>query len=143
MPVESAYRVNSPYVVHETIDGEVIIVNLDSGSYYSLDQAGAVLWESLAQGASLARAVALLEHRYTAEPGAIAAAAQALVTELLAENLLRPGEPAPADGPAPVLNGEARPFVAPVLHKHTDMQDLLLLDPIHEVDEAGWPAVKP
>jgi hypothetical protein len=143
MHVESTYRVNSPYVVHETIDGEVIIVNLDSGSYYSLDQAGADLWESLAQGASLGHAVELLEHRYTAQPGAIANAVQALVAELLAENLLRLGEPAPADGPAPAPNGEARPFVAPVLHKHTDMQDLLLLDPIHEVDEAGWPAVKP
>jgi hypothetical protein len=27
----------------------------------------------------------------------------------------------------------------PVLNKYTDMQDLLLLDPIHEVDERGWP----
>ena len=34
-------------------------------------------------------------------------------------------------------------FEAPILHKYTDMQDLLLLDPIHEVDEAGWPSVKP
>ena len=30
-------------------------------------------------------------------------------------------------------------FEAPILQKYTDMQDLLLLDPIHEVDEAGWP----
>jgi hypothetical protein len=25
------------------------------------------------------------------------------------------------------------------LQKFTDMQELLLLDPIHEVDERGWP----
>ncbi len=30
-------------------------------------------------------------------------------------------------------------FEAPILHKFTDMQELLLLDPIHEVDETGWP----
>jgi hypothetical protein len=47
----------------------------------------------------------------------------------------RNGQPLPAD----VLPAA---FVAPVLHKHTDMQDLLLLDPIHEVDETGWPSVK-
>jgi hypothetical protein len=23
------------------------------------------------------------------------------------------------------------------------MQDLLMLDPIHEVDDAGWPSLKP
>ena len=27
----------------------------------------------------------------------------------------------------------------PRLDKYTDMQELLLLDPIHEVDERGWP----
>jgi hypothetical protein len=26
-----------------------------------------------------------------------------------------------------------------VLGVHPDMQDLLLLDPIHDVDEVGWP----
>ena len=35
------------------------------------------------------------------------------------------------------------PFVNPTLTKFTDMQDLLLLDPIHEVDEMGWPHPKP
>jgi hypothetical protein len=34
-------------------------------------------------------------------------------------------------------------FNAPVLNKYTDMQDLLLLDPIHEVDATGWPSIKP
>jgi hypothetical protein len=31
-------------------------------------------------------------------------------------------------------------YVPPVMNKHSDMQELLLLDPIHEVDEAGWPS---
>lgn len=34
-------------------------------------------------------------------------------------------------------------FEVPVLHKYTDMEDLLLLDPIHEVDDEGWPVAKP
>jgi hypothetical protein len=33
-------------------------------------------------------------------------------------------------------------FRAPRLEKHTDMQDLILLDPVHEVDpQRGWPHV--
>ena len=32
------------------------------------------------------------------------------------------------------------PFEAPRLTKYTDMRDLLVLDPIHDVDESGWPA---
>jgi hypothetical protein len=33
-------------------------------------------------------------------------------------------------------------FEAPVLQKYTDMQDLLLLDPIHDTDETGWPNIR-
>jgi len=29
-----------------------------------------------------------------------------------------------------------------VVEKYTDMQDLVLLDPVHEVDERGWPHVQ-
>ena len=37
-------------------------------------------------------------------------------------------------GPAP------ESYEAPAVHKYTDMENLLLLDPIHEVEEeAGWP----
>ena|SRR6476660_8869681 len=35
--------------------------------------------------------------------------------------------------------GTAAAFVTPELHKYTDMQELLLVDPIHEVAEEGWP----
>jgi len=36
------------------------------------------------------------------------------------------------------------PFVKPILQKYTDMADLLLLDPIHEVDAGqGWPHPAP
>jgi hypothetical protein len=34
-------------------------------------------------------------------------------------------------------------FKPPALNKYSDMQDLLLLDPIHDVDVAGWPTIKP
>jgi len=31
-------------------------------------------------------------------------------------------------------------FRAPTFEKFTDMQELILLDPIHEVDQSGWPS---
>ena len=41
-------------------------------------------------------------------------------------------------GVEPVLAGE---YQAPSLEKYSDLQDLLLIDPIHEADESGWPSV--
>ena len=31
----------------------------------------------------------------------------------------------------------------PALERFTDMEDLLLLDPVHDVEEMGWPHVNP
>ncbi len=30
-------------------------------------------------------------------------------------------------------------FVTPELTRYTDIEDMLILDPIHEVDASGWP----
>ena len=37
---ETTLEVNEPSVISETIDGETIIINLASGTYYSLKDAG-------------------------------------------------------------------------------------------------------
>jgi len=34
------------------------------------------------------------------------------------------------------------PFERPVLEKFTDVQELLALDPVHDVDGSGWPRPK-
>jgi hypothetical protein len=50
---------------------------------------------------------------------------------------------APAASPLELPASEMREFQPPVLESYSDMQDILLLDPIHEVDDkAGWPNPK-
>jgi hypothetical protein len=135
-------------VVHETIDGEVILIALQSGCYYSLDGAGAEIWQALAAGRSLEETVEELERRYQADPGQIEAAVSVLVAELVAERLLHRAEPrVPSGNGGPPLpsagNGARTAFDPPILAKYTDMQDFLLVDPVHEVDDAGWPHPAP
>ena len=43
------FRVNQPAVIAEVIDNEAIVVNLDSGAYYSLRGSACTIWEMLAQ----------------------------------------------------------------------------------------------
>jgi hypothetical protein len=43
-----------------------------------------------------------------------------------------PGSPTEPDG-------KRSPFEAPRLDRYDDMRDLLLADPIHDADTAGWP----
>jgi hypothetical protein len=140
MDSDGWYRVDPRKVAHETIDGEVIMIHLLIGTYYSLDGAGADLWAHLASGRGREETLALLEQRYEAEPGAIAETVDGLVKRLAEEELLEPvADDARASNGSPAEPAAERlPFKPPELEKYTDMQDFLLVDPIHETDETGW-----
>jgi len=143
------FRINSPKVIHETIDGETVIVNLDSGNYYSLDAIGADIWDAIGKSISVDQIIEDISSRYTGEQTEIESAIHNFVDELLHEALISPLEgacPEPGDGhkfPANKEGSGKQPlFTVPALQKYSDMQELLLLDPIHEVDDTGWPNVK-
>lgn len=140
------FRINAPKVIYETIDGEAVIINLDTGCYYSLDKVGADIWGFIEKGVSVEEIKEDLVHRYDGSPTDIESAITRLIANLESENLILPisakasGIENPSELPldiGPVI--EKIQFEAPTLQKYTDMQDLLLLDPIHEVDETGWP----
>jgi hypothetical protein len=140
------FRVNSPNVIHETIEGEVILIDLKTGTYYSLRDSGAAIWQSIEKGAGEDDIETDLRSRYDASGDDIRDAVRRLLGELEREGLVRAdeGETEPAARPSFSNNGAGRlPFAAPVLEKHTDMQDLILLDPVHEVSAEGWPHPAP
>ncbi len=119
------------------------MINLKSGTYYSLADAGAVAWQLLEAGATAEEAAVAIGDRYRGDSAEIAAAVAALAESLLAEGLIveqEPGETAaePAALPPPP-EGELPPFAAPKLEPYIDMQNLIQLDPVHETDERGWP----
>jgi hypothetical protein len=119
-------------VSHQCIDGEVIVIDLESGSYYSLLGMAAQLWNL---ALSVPARADLLERVHSVYgPDAVPPVA-AFVEELVRECLLI-DEPGPYSAVAVEL---PHLFTVPAIEKFTDMQDLLMLDPIHEVDAAGWP----
>jgi Coenzyme PQQ synthesis protein D (PqqD) len=131
------FRPNSPPVIYETIESETIIVNLDAGVYYALNPVGSAVWSGLAQGASVAELVDGLANHYGAA-ATVDESVRSFVDELLAEDLIVAGEGVePPAGPiADWPNGAS--FEAPTLNRYTDMQELLLLDPVHDVGVGGW-----
>lgn len=142
MDLRKRFRVASPNVMHETIEGEVILIDLTTGSYYSLRNAGACIWHAIEQGADEDEIGAALELRYDGLPEVMHEAARRLVAELQAEGLIEEDVRAIRADPLALFEdgtGSRTPFQAPVLEKFTDMQDLVLIDPVHQVGEAGWP----
>lgn len=135
------YSVNSGQVISEVIDGEAVMINMTTGNYYSLNETGAGIWDALERSATVDEVVSGLEARYDAPREQIEQAVRELVAELEREDLIVPaadtGDARPAASAEPSRGGAA--FAQPRLEKHTDMQDLILLDPVHEVGQAGWP----
>ena len=138
------YSIDPARVISETIDGESIVIDLVSGAYYSLRGSSAPVWDLASSGLTLDEIVASLEGQFDASAGEIRAAVEPLLDELTAEGVLELGpETRSANGKVadPAVVGREL-FEKPVLEKFTDMQDFLLVDPIHEVGEAGWPHPK-
>jgi len=133
------YRVNTPAVASQVIGGEAMLIHFDSGRYYAVEGSGADVIGWLEEGRSIDEVVDAWGET-GARRDAIAETIERFVRTLLDEGLLV----ALADGAPPTT---ARPtaraaFAPPSLATYTDLEDLLRLDPIHDVDDAGWPIPK-
>ncbi len=124
----------------EAFADETIAVNLATGRYYSLDLIGAETLELLATGHDVGPSPSTWPLRYDADRAEVEAA----VAGSRSSPRRRRAAPRGA-GPRARRRPPARPlalpcrFSAPTLSVYSDMEDLLLLDPIHDVDETGWP----
>jgi hypothetical protein len=128
-------RIPGDRVVSEVIDGEVVAIDLETGRYYSLEGAAARAWEAIQAGKDADGVVAVVAAEAGIETDEARPDVIAFLAELQAEGLL-------------LGNGTGTPEGAPgrvslALNRYTDMQDLIVLDPIHDVDETGWPNRRP
>jgi hypothetical protein len=134
------FQVDRPQVVGETIQGETIVIHLGTGTYYSLLGSAAVIWEEVAQGATMDEIVEALEAVYDGGREELAEAASTFIDTLRREALIVAAKGSqPAERVSRHSLPEPVPFSPPSLQKYTDMQDIILLDPVHEVSAEGWP----
>ena len=141
------FKINQPHVVAENFDDEVIAINLDTGRYYSIGQSGATVWTLVSSGATFSEVMAEVRARYIGEPTVMEQAVQQFVAELQRVQLIvtqsnGSGSIPPCFSEQASTPPEKISFDPPILSEYSDMQDLLLLDPIHDVDDTGWPKQK-
>ena len=142
--MERTFRICAPFVVSEVIDGEAVIMDLRSGNYFSATGVGASIWQDIEAGRSYREILQSLTAQYEVVSHSLTDAVDCFLVDLIVNNLVEDLSIAEAgcrDG-APNGLGVAsakRAFDPNVLAAHTDLQDLLLLDPIHDVNSEGWP----
>jgi len=106
----------SPFIISDTIDDLVIVIHINSGAYYSLTKTSSAVWAKIEANESEFEAI---EMKY--------------IKGFVDEKILIVQES--LDTIVPIEFSE-------LATKYTDMEELFLGDPIHGVDEQGWPAIK-
>ncbi len=139
-------KINEPNIVHETIDNETILMDFKTGIYYSFDGLGPLIWEFIDKTGSIDQVIMILQRANPEKTEDITQMVNTFVEKLIDEKLLVKNTESPLDHDVTELSqrllAAANTFIYPNIRKHIDMQDLLLLDPIHDVGEQGWPEAK-
>lgn len=138
--IRKSWTVRGSGVIHQQFDGEAVVIDLETGNYYSLPGAAGALWQRLAAGAATAANLAdELVTLFEVEHASALADATAFLAELERAKLVVAGAgSAVAPGSPPAATRAA--YAPPRLDAYSELQDLLLLDPVHEVDPSvGWP----
>lgn len=136
--MDRQYRAQTPQVIYEAMGAEEVVINLDNGCYYSFNPAAAFVWRSLLNGHSARDMLKALTGNEALDAEETSQKLTGFLQMLLEEHLIESAETVDrtevhADG-----RFDGSTFV-PSFEKFTDMQEMLLLDPIHEVGDMGWP----
>ena len=126
----------TPSCVADDFVGEIVALNLDTGFYFSLRGLAGAVWRDLASGHPRERileALAVIDNE-------TAAKASTFIDQLIDRGLMRAstGSDVTHELESGALAASGSTEI--VLESFDDMKDLVIADPIHEVEEdAGWP----
>jgi len=162
-------------LVHDTIEGETVVIDLQNGIYFRFDGAATHAWNILLGRVTEDELVDRIAASYAAPREAIAAQVHDFLIALYRDGIIRRDDPSAAapDGEAarpgrdtpdipreppgepfsglplerfdqlqPLVGGQADgrlPFDGMALTRFEDLDELLSIDPVHEVGDTGWP----
>jgi hypothetical protein len=147
------FAIDTAVVASNIIDGEAIMLHRVSGNYFSTDGAGGLIWQWIGEGQGRDQILDGLTKEFSGVRVEIETSVDSFLAELAAHKLVREigeGDLPPAEArvePPAMARPESRArarFAPPALHVYSDIRNLLLLDPLHDVSELeGWPTPKP
>ena len=137
----AAYVANREAVASEQFDDEAVLINFQTGTYYSLTGTAPDIWSLIQEPNTIDRIAEQLGAREDEAQKAI----EAMLTQLVADScvLICDIDEAHLNGKTDVT-AEAKRFIAPIVQSFHDLQELIVVDPVHEVDPMdGWPSRPP
>jgi hypothetical protein len=136
------YILDSSKIVFEKFEDETVLINLVKGNYYGVMHVGRSIIQLLEYGISESQLITLITEKYQKEESDIKEEIRTFFQLLIKEEIIIETEKTNALPLDVELIDKTLTYIAPALEVFTDMQDLILLDPIHDVGSQGWPNTK-
>ncbi len=138
------FFLNQADVIFERFDAEIVAIQLATGDYHSILGAGVDAFLMLPFEPTVAEMSEALAKKYDAGADVIAADLTRFLDGMREESLLGVRETqAVAAKPLELTHSGPRlPYEPPVIQPFRDLQELFLIDPVHDVGPQGWPQVK-
>lgn len=131
----NTYAIASDDIAAEEFDGEFVVLDIARGHYFSLASGTALIWQGLVDGHS---ADALCSRLDASSP--VRAQIDGVIASFLEHGLFTPAARNAETPVDPIAEALAAPGLAFEVEVFNDLADLLVSDPVHDVDEeAGWP----
>ena len=133
-----AYKIDSKNISWERVDDEVIAIQLETGRYYNLLSTSAEIWSLLAEGTTIESLSRTFSKLF---PGneSILIEIESFIQECTKAKLLLNDQEIKTELIDHKILTSLDTWVTPQLIEYSDLQDLILVDPIHDVKESGWP----
>ena len=131
------YKLNESKMFADVTNNVAIIINSETGIYYAINNCGSIIFQAILDGCSIQTIEDNLKKILNC-PSDINQKLKTFITELLQKEIIIEGEtsskiPAFDESVITKDNFEMK------LSEYADAQEMLLADPIHDVDEEeGW-----
>ncbi|MDG2384729.1 MAG: PqqD family protein [Pirellulaceae bacterium] len=128
MPRTIRFITKEGEIASNVMDGEVILINLGNGTYYTMGGVGDRVWALIQKRATLDELCQALTKEYDVPMGLVKAEMTKLTEQLLSEGLIGinrdTAEAVTVDSPTERLK-----YTSPELKKFDDMAEMFALDP--------------
>lgn len=129
-------------IISDVFGDEVVLVNLELGIYYSLRGSATPIWIRLLNHYSTSEILADLIQVYQVAEQDLLTDIDQFFNRLLELKIIENSTATEKKTIDFVATENLIDYASPVLETFSDMQEILLLDPVHDVDKSGWPISK-
>ena len=140
--MQNRYQFRKNQVAMERIEGELIIISMDSGKYFSASGPAADILFLIDAGKNLIEIQQELETLFNSR--IVKSEIETIIEFALKENLLELLTDDFAHSKSELPEDYMRTtWVTPNIVEFSDLQDLILVDPVHDASLKGWPVENP